>query len=217
MLLTMPGLDNLLLFVLASVLLVLTPGPNLLYLISRTLAQGRAAGLVSMAGTTTGFVVHILAAALGVSAVFVAVPVAYDALRWAGAAYLLWLAWDSVRPGAEGTGGIFAPRKLPDAPAAKLFRMGLLTSILNPKVALFYIALFPQFVEPARGSVFAQSLALGLVQIVIALVGDTLFILAASRVARWLGTRPVWAVAQRWLLAGVFAGIAAKLAFDDRR
>ena len=95
----MPSLDNVLLFVLASVLLVLTPGPNLLYLISRTLAQGRAAGLVSMAGTTTGFAVHILAAALGLSAVFVAVPVAYDALRWAGAAYLLWLAWDSVRSG----------------------------------------------------------------------------------------------------------------------
>ena len=214
----MPSLDNVLLFVLASVLLVLTPGPNLLYLVSRTLAQGRAAGLVSMAGTTTGFVVHILAAALGLSAVFAAVPVAYDALRWAGAAYLLWLAWDSVRAPAEGTaGGIFAPRRLPDAVPAQLFRMGLLTSILNPKVALFYLALFPQFVEPARGSVFAQSLVLGLVQIVIALFGDTLFILAAARVSRWLGTRPVWASAQRWLLASVFAGIAAKLAFDGRR
>ena len=214
----MPRLDNVLLFVLASVLLVLTPGPNLLYLVSRTLAQGRTAGLVSMAGTTTGFVVHILAAALGLSAVFAAVPVAYDAVRWAGAAYLLWLAWDSVRPGADGAaGGIFAPRPLPDAAPGKLFRMGLLTSILNPKVALFYLALFPQFVEPARGSVFAQSLVLGLVQIVIALIGDTLFILAAARVARWLGTRPGWATAQRWLLAGVFAGIAAKLALDDRR
>jgi threonine/homoserine/homoserine lactone efflux protein len=214
----MPSLDNVLLFVLASVLLVLTPGPNLLYLVSRTLAQGRAAGLVSMAGTTTGFVVHILAAALGLSAVFAAVPVAYDAVRWAGAAYLLWLAWDSLRRGGDGTaGGIFAPRRLPDAAPAQLFRMGLLTSILNPKVALFYLALFPQFVEPARGSVFAQSLVLGLVQIVIALFGDTLFILAAARVSRWLGTRPVWASAQRWLLASVFAGIAAKLAFDGRR
>jgi len=214
----MPGFDSLLLFVLASVLLVLTPGPNLLYLVSRTLAQGRAAGLVSMAGTTTGFFVHILAAALGLSAVFVAVPVAYDALRWSGAAYLLWLAWDSVRPGAAGNaGGIFAPRKLPEAAPGRLFRMGLLTSILNPKVALFYLALFPQFVEPARGSVLLQSLVLGLVQIVIALIGDTMFILAAARVARWLGTRPAWATAQRWLLAGVFAGIAAKLALDDRR
>jgi threonine/homoserine/homoserine lactone efflux protein len=214
----MPSPDNLLLFAVASVLLVLTPGPNLLYLISRTLAQGRAAGLVSLTGTTTGFVVHILAAALGVSAVFVAVPVAYDALRWAGAAYLLWLAWDAVRTPAIGTaGGVFAQRRLPGAEPAKLFRMGLYTSILNPKVALFYLALFPQFVEPARGSVLTQSLVLGVVQIVVAVIGDTLFILAAARVARWLGERPVWAAAQRWLLASVFAGIAAKLALDERR
>jgi threonine/homoserine/homoserine lactone efflux protein len=214
----MPSQDNLLLFVAASVLLVLTPGPNLLYLISRTLAQGRTAGLVSLAGTTSGFVVHILAAALGLSAVFVAVPVAYEALRWAGAAYLLWLAWDALRPGGDGArGGIFAPRPLPAAAPAKLFRTGLLTSILNPKVALFYLALFPQFVEPSRGSVLVQSLLLGLVQIVIAVVGDALFVLAAARVARWLGGRPAWAAAQRWLLAGVFAGIAAKLAFGDRR
>ena len=213
----MPSLDNLALFVVASVLLVLTPGPNLLYLISRTLAQGRSAGLVSLAGTTTGFVVHILAAALGLSAVFVAIPVAYDAVRWAGAAYLLWLAWDSLRPSAGAGGGLFAPRALPAAARAKLFRMGLVTSILNPKVALFYLALFPQFVEPVRGGVFAQSLVLGFVQIVIAVIGDTLFVLSAARVARWLGTRPLWMAAQRWLLAGVFAGIAAKLAFDDRR
>jgi threonine/homoserine/homoserine lactone efflux protein len=210
----MPSLDNFLLFVLASVLLVLTPGPNLLYLVSRTLCQGRMAGLVSLAGTTTGFVVHILAAAVGLSAVFLAVPVAYDAVRWAGAAYLVYLAWDSVR---AGSGGIFAPRKLPEASPAKLFRMGLLTSILNPKVALFYLALFPQFVEPARGSVFGQSLVLGATQIVIAVIGDTMFVLAAAAVARWLAARPVWAASQRWILAGVFVAIAAKLALDERR
>jgi threonine/homoserine/homoserine lactone efflux protein len=214
----MPSQDNLLLFLVASVLLVATPGPNLLYLVSRTLAQGRKAGLVSLAGTTSGFVVHILAAALGISAVFVAVPVAYDALRWAGAGYLLWLAWDAVRIPAEGTvGGVFAPRPLPDAAPTRLFRMGLFTSILNPKVALFYIALFPQFVEPARGSLLTQSLVLGFIQIVISVIGDTLVVLTAARVARWLGERPVWAVGQRWLLGSVFAGIAAKLAFDDRR
>ena len=214
----MPTFDNFLLFVVASVLLVLTPGPNLLYLISRTLCQGRAAGLESLAGTTTGFVVHILAAALGLSAVFVAVPVAYDALRWAGAGYLLWLAWDAVRSGGDGgAGGIFAPQPLPQAAPSRLFRMGVVTSILNPKVALFYVALFPQFVQPARGSVLVQSLVLGLVQIVIAVIGDALFVLAAARVARWFADRPLWAAVQRWLLASVFAGIAAKLAFDDRR
>jgi threonine/homoserine/homoserine lactone efflux protein len=152
------------------------------------------------------------------SAVFVAVPVAYDALRWAGAGYLLWLAFDAIRSGANaGAGGIFAPRALPQAAPAKLLRMGLVTSILNPKVALFYLALFPQFVEPARGSVLGQSLVLGVVQIGIAVSGDTLFILAAARVGRWFTERPLWAAVQRWVLASVFAGIAAKLAFDDRR
>ncbi len=210
----MMPLSTWLLFCLASVALVLTPGPNLLYLISRTLCQGRMAGLVSLAGTTTGFIVHILAASLGLSAVFLAVPVAYDVLRWAGAAYLVYLAWDSVR---AGSGGLFAPRTLLAAAPAKLFRMGLLTSILNPKVALFYLALFPQFVDPARGSVLTQSLVLGATQIVIAVIGDTLFVLAAALIARWLATRPLWAAVQRWVLSGVFVAIAAKLVLDERR
>ena len=211
----MMGLDNLWLFVVACVLLVLTPGPNLLYLVSRTLCQGRAAGLLSLAGTTTGFLVHVFAAALGLSAVFVAVPILYDVVRWAGAAYLLWLAWDAVRP--QGAGGLFARRDLPAVAPRTLFRTGLLTSILNPKVALFYLALFPQFVDPARGSVLGQSLFLGAVQIGIAVAGDFLFVLAAARVARWLAERPAWAAVQRWMLGGVFAAIAVKLALDSRR
>ena len=210
----MPSLESYLLFLAASVLLVLTPGPNLLYLVSRTLCQGRMAGFVSLAGTTTGFVVHILAASLGLSAVFLAVPVAYDALRWAGAVYLVYLAWDSVR---AGSGGLFAPRRLPAAAPAKLFRMGLLTSILNPKVALFYLALFPQFVDPARGSVLGQSLVLGATQIIVAVIGDSMFVLAAALIARWLAERPLWAAAQRWVLASVFVAIAAKLALDERK
>ena len=158
-------LDSLVLFALASLLLALTPGPNLMYLISRTLCQGRAAGMVSLAGTTTGFLFYAVAAAFGLTAVFVAIPVLYDVVRVAGAAYLLWLAWDAVRP--RGTGGLFARRDLPPARPGVLFRTGVLTSILNPKVALFYLALFPQFVDPARGSVLAQSLLLAAVQIVI--------------------------------------------------
>ena len=212
----MPSLDNLALFVVASVLLVLTPGPNLLYLISRTLCQGRAAGIVSLAGTTTGFIFHILAAALGLSAIFLTVPLAYDALRWVGACYLLWLAWDALRS-RSADGGMFAARELPPVSRGSLYRTGMLTSILNPKVALFYIALFPQFVDPARGSVLLQSLVLGMIQIAIAAVGDLLFVLSAAAIARWLGERPVWVVAQRWVLAGVFAGIATKLVLDERR
>ena len=208
-------LDSLALYAVACVLLALTPGPNLMYLISRTLCQGRAAGIVSLAGTTSGLLFYALAAAFGLTAVFVAVPLLFDVVRWVGAAYLLWLAWDAVRP--RGGGGLFARRDLPPVAPAALFRTGMLTSILNPKVALFYLALFPQFVEPARGSVLPQSLVLAAVQIAIAFAGDLMFVLAAARVARWLAERPAWVTAQRWVLGGVFGAIAVKLALDSRR
>jgi len=208
-------LDSLALYAVACVLLVLTPGPNLMYLISRTLCQGRTAGIVSLAGTTSGFLFYAVTAAFGLTAVFVAIPVLFDIVRWAGAAYLLWLAWDAVRP--RGNGGLFARRDLPPVAPAALFRTGVLTSILNPKVALFYLALFPQFVDPARGSVLVQSLILAAVQIVIDATGDLLFVLAAARAARWLSERPAWITAQRWVLGGVFGAIAVKLALDSRK
>jgi threonine/homoserine/homoserine lactone efflux protein len=142
------------------------------------------------------------------------VPVLFDVVRYAGAAYLVWLAWDSLRPrGAT----LFAPSPLPPEPPAKLFRTGLLTSILNPKVALFYLALFPQFIVPAHGSVLLQSLLLGATQIVIAVIGDALFVLAAARVSRWLAARPAWTAVQRYVQGGVFAAIAVKLAVDVER
>jgi threonine/homoserine/homoserine lactone efflux protein len=208
-------LDSLALFALASLLLSLTPGPNLMYLVSRTLCQGRAAGLVSLAGTTSGFLFYALTAAFGLSAIFVAIPLLYDLVRWAGAAYLLWMAWDAVRP--HGSGCLFARRDLPPVRRAVLFRNGVVTSVLNPKVALFYVALFPQFVDPARGSVLAQSLLLAGVQIAINAMGDMLFVLAAAQAARWLAERPGWLAMQRWVLGGVFAAIALKLATDGRK
>lgn len=210
----MPTLQNLALFALAGALLALTPGPNLLYLVSRTLCQGRRAGIVSLAGTSLGFVFHVFAAALGLSAIFLAVPLLYDAVRYAGAGYLLWLAWDALRPGGQGA---FAPRALPQDAPGRLFRMGLLTSILNPKVAMFYLALFPQFIDATRGSVLTQGLVLGLLQIVINVASDLVFVLAAGAITGWLARRPLWAAVQRWVLGVVLAAIAVRLAFDSRR
>jgi threonine/homoserine/homoserine lactone efflux protein len=210
----MPTAQNLALFALASILLALTPGPNLLYLVSRTLCQGRRAGIVSLAGTSLGLAFHVFAAALGLSAIFLSIPVLYDALRFAGAGYLLWLAWDAVRPGGRG---VFAPRELPRDAPGKLFRMGLLTSVLNPKVAMFYLALFPQFIDAARGSVFLQGLVLGLLQITIGVASDLVFVLAAGAITAWLARRPLWSAVQRWVLGVVLAGIAVRLAFDSRK
>jgi threonine/homoserine/homoserine lactone efflux protein len=210
----MPTAQNLALFALASILLALTPGPNLLYLVSMTLCQGRRAGIVSLAGTSLGLAFHVFAAALGLSAIFLSIPVLYDALRFAGAGYLLWLAWDAVRPGGRG---VFAPRDLPRDAPGKLFRMGLLTSVLNPKVAMFYLALFPQFIDAARGSVFLQGLVLGLLQITIGVASDLGFVLAAGAMTGWLARRPLWSAVQRWVLGVVLAGIAVRLAFDSRK
>jgi threonine/homoserine/homoserine lactone efflux protein len=205
-------LDTLLIFAAASVLLALTPGPNLLYLLSRTMCQGTRAGFVSLAGTMSGVTVHMLAAAFGLSLVLLAVPFAFDAIRLAGAGYLLWMAWSTIRDD-----GGFAPRPMEPAPDATLFRQALLTGILNPKVAIFYLSLLPQFIDPARGPVLAQSLILGTVQLLVALPIDGAWVLLAGGISRWFAKRPLWLKMQRWMLGGAFGALAAWLAFDTRR
>ena len=209
----MPSVQSLGLFALACLLLTLTPGPNLLYLVSRTLCQGRRAGIVSLAGTSFGFVFHVVAAALGLSAIFLTVPILYDAMRYVGAGYLLWLAYDALRPGGRD---LFKTRTLPPDPPARLFRMGVLTSVLNPKVAMFYLALFPQFIDATRGSVLLQGLMLGFLQIAINTLGDLCFVLAAGAITGWLARRPLWTALQRWVLGVVLAGVALRLAVDTR-
>ena len=203
---------TLLLLALASALLALTPGPNMLYLLSRTLFQGRRAGLVSWGGTSVGLSFHMIAAALGLSAVLMAVPVAYDAIRLAGAAYLLYLAWATIR-GAAGNG--FAPAALPAVRDRALFRQGVTSSVLNPKVALFYLALFPQFIDPA-GPVLTQSVVLGLVNIAVTAAVDVGVVLLAAALALRITARPGWVKAQRIALGGVFGALAAWLALDRK-
>jgi threonine/homoserine/homoserine lactone efflux protein len=204
--------DTWLLFAVASVALAITPGPNLIYLVSRTLVQGRVAGLVSLAGTSTGLLFHILAAAFGISALLAAVPLAYDVIRWAGAMYLAWLAWQTWRAPEPEAGVPPAP-----VPRSRLWRDGATTGILNPKVALFQLALFPQFVDPVQGSVLAQSLVLGATQLAIVVICDGLCVFAASGVRGWFGSRPGWVRGSRRLLAFTFAALAARLVFDTRR
>jgi threonine/homoserine/homoserine lactone efflux protein len=204
--------QTLLLFTIASFVLALTPGPVWLYLVSRTLAQGRRAGYFSMLGVTAGLAVHALFAALGLSVVLLAIPLAFDVIRLAGAAYLLWLAWTTIR--GEGLG--FEARPLPPAADGALLRQAFVAAFLNPKVAIFYLSLFPQFVDPAAGSVLAQSLLLGAVQLATAAVVDISVVTAAGLVAVWFARRPGWLSAQRWVLGGAFGALAAWLALDRK-
>jgi threonine/homoserine/homoserine lactone efflux protein len=161
-----------------------------------------------------GFLFYLVCAAFGITALLFAVPYAYEALRFAGAAYLLWLAWQAIKPGGRSP---FQVKKLRVDGPRKLFAMGFVTNLLNPKIAMLYLALLPQFIDPAAGSVLMQSLALGSIQIVISVGVNAMIALAAGSIALFLGTRPAWLLVQRWLMGTVLAGLAAKMAFEARR
>jgi len=207
-------LSDLLVFSGAALLMVLTPGPNMVYLISRSICQGRKAGVISLFGVVAGFLVHMLAAAAGLTALFMAVPLAYELLKWFGAAYLLYLAWQAVRPGARSP---FEARQLPEDPPRKLFLMGFLTNLLNPKIAVFYLSIFPQFVSAEHGSVFTQSIVLGLTQITISFSVNLCIALSAARMAAWFASNPRWLAAQRYFMGCVLATLAVRLAAEQRR
>ncbi|MBV6488873.1 MAG: LysE family translocator [Pseudorhodoplanes sp.] len=210
----MPSFTALLAFALVSLGMVLTPGPNMVYLISRSIGQGRGAGLISLGGVAAGFVVYMLCAAFGITALVFAVPYAYDALRLAGAAYLLWLAWQAVRSGGRSP---FQVQRLPADRPRKLFAMGLLTNLLNPKIAMLYLSLLPQFIDPAQGSVLGQSLALGFTQIAVSVTVNAMIAIAAGSIAAFLAAKPFWMRVQRWLMGTMLAGFALKMALEARR
>lgn len=194
--------------------LVLTPGPNMMYLVSRSVTQGRRAGLISLAGVGVGFLGYLAATAAGLTVVFTLVPGLYLAVKIAGAGYLLWLAWQTLRPGG---GSPFAPRPLPVDRPRRLFTMGMVTNLLNPKIAIMYVSLLPQFIDPARGDVAAQGVALGLIQIGVALTVNAVIVLTAGTLAGFLGTRPSWLRVQRLIMGTALGAIAVHLLADRSR
>ncbi|MGN7439961.1 LysE family translocator [Pseudomonas lactis] len=211
----MPDMSSLLAYGLISLGMVLTPGPNMIYLISRSICQGRTAGLISLGGVALGFVVYMVCAVLGITALVMAVPFAYDALRVGGALYLVYLAWQAVKPGGRSP---FQVRDLPKDSPRKLVTMGLVTNLLNPKVAVMYLSLLPQFIEPnGHGSVLMQSLALGSLQIVISVSVNAVIACMAGSIAVFFVTRPGWQVLQRWLMGSVLMGLAVRMAVEGRR
>jgi threonine/homoserine/homoserine lactone efflux protein len=197
-----------------ALVLVLTPGPNMMYLVSRTLTQGRRAGLISLGGVAAGFAIYLTVTNLGLAAVFVAVPDLYLAVKIAGTGYLLWLAFKALRPGGIS---IFEPTRISTDSTGRLFVMGLMTNLLNPKVAILYLSLIPQFERPAQGHLVLQGFELGLVQIIVALTGNLMILLAAAGIARVLRQRPAWMRIQRYVMGTVLGALAIKLATDHAR
>ncbi len=161
-----------------------------------------------------GFVFYMLCAAFGITALLLAVPFAYDALRFGGALYLLWLAWQALRPGGRSP---FQVRELPADSSRKLFAMGFVTNLLNPKIAVLYLSLLPQFIDPVHGSVLEQSLALGAVQIALSISVNGIVAMTAGSIAAFLAGRPAWLALQRWLMGTVLIGLAARMATEAQK
>lgn len=210
----MPDLSTLALFALACLALTATPGPDMLLIASRSLSQGRASGFATLAGIQVGTYCHALAAALGLSQLFLMVPVAYDLVRYAGAAYLLYLAWQTLRSNGPTTGPSTGSNRYP---LGTVFRQGLLTNLLNPKMALFVLALFPQFVDPQAGPIAVQIMVLATLLNAIGILVNGAVILTASQFGSALATTRRFGRVPQYFLASVFVALAARLAFDSRR
>ncbi|MFF6906122.1 LysE family translocator [Streptomyces sp. NPDC012389] len=191
--------------------MVLTPGPNMIYLVSRSITQGRRAGIVSLGGVAVGFLVYLLATNLGLSVVFIAVPELYVAVKLAGAAYLAYLAWTALKPGGVS---VFAPQEMPHDSPRRLFTMGLMTNLLNPKIAIMYLSLIPQFINLDSGHVLFQGFVLGSVQIVVALTINLSIVLAAGSIAMFLARRPSWLKVQRYMMGTALGLLAVSVALD---
>lgn len=204
----MPHTSTLLAFALIVVTMALTPGPNMIYLISRSISQGRTAGLISLAGVCVGFLFYMCATAFGITVLFTAVPMAYNVLCVAGATYLLYIAWQALKPGGRSP---FQIRELKIDNPRKLFTMGLMTNLLNPKTAMLYLSLLPQFIHPQSGSILAQSLSLGFLQIVISITINGIIAVTAGAIALGLAARPRWMTIQRWLMGTVLTGLAVHM------
>ncbi len=209
----MPDATTLALFSLASLILTVTPGPDMLLIASRALGQGRSAGFVTYFGIACGSYLQAFAAALGLSQLFVLVPVAYEVLRWVGAAYLAWLAWTTLRASTP----LFSPtadgRRVP---IRRMFIQGLLTNLLNPKMALFMLALLPQFLKPEAGSLLLQVMVLATILNLAGLLTNGAVILAAGRLGRALAARPALARLPQKLMGAVFGALALRLALSSR-
>jgi threonine/homoserine/homoserine lactone efflux protein len=204
-------LDSFGVFMLATLALNLTPGPDMLYVLGRSIGQGRTAGIVSALGIGAGILVHMVAVALGLSALLREVPAAYDAIRYAGAAYLLYL---GVRTWLE-RGNLSVRGDGASVPLWTVFRQGVVTNVLNPKVALFFLAFLPQFVDPARGPIGSQIVALGLAFDLSGTVVNVGVAFAAGWLGEMLRRSPRLARAQRVFTGGVFLALAVRLALPD--
>jgi threonine/homoserine/homoserine lactone efflux protein len=200
-------------FLLAGLVLLLTPGPAVLYIVARSLDQGRRAGLVSVLSIETGNFVHVLAATLGLSAILLSSATAFAVVKYLGAAYLIFLGVRRLLTRETAAPTVAVERRS----YRRIFSQGVIVAILNPKTALFFFAFLPQFVDPAAGSVTAQLFLLGTILVFMALVTDTFYAFTAGTVGRYLKHAPAFLKAERYVVGTVYIGLGVTAALADPR
>src|SRR6202047_2400139 len=205
-----PSATSIGLFAVAATLLLLNPGPAVLYIVARSVEQGRIAGLASVFGITTGTLVHVLASTLGLSALLASSALAFAAVKYAGAGYLIYM---GARRLLKRSDTPASPLKLPKRSLGTLYRDGFIVNLLNPKTALFFLAFLPQFVDPSRGAVAFQVAFLGLLFTLMGLTSDGLYALVAGTAGRWIKRNGHYLRWERYLTGGVFIGLGVTAAF----
>jgi threonine/homoserine/homoserine lactone efflux protein len=199
-----PSAASIGLFAVAATLLLLTPGPAVLYIVARSIEQGRVAGLASVFGITTGTLVHVLASTLGLSALLASSTLAFAAVKYAGAGYLIYM---GVRRILSRTDAPASQSRLPKRSLGRLYRDGFIVNLLNPKTALFFLAFLPQFVDPSRGAMAFQIAFLGLLFTLMGLTSDGLYALVAGTAGRWVKRRGRYLRWERFVSGSVFIGL----------
>ena len=210
----MPDAPTFALFVAAALVMLVVPGPSVLYIVARSVEGGRTSGLISVLGIQTGALVHIAFAALGLSAILASSAVAFSVVKWLGAAYLVWLGLRRIFGGDEEEDVTIEPERL-----SRVYLQGVVVNVLNPKTALFFLAFLPQFVDPARGAAWTQVLLLGATFVVLALCSDGLYALLSGTAGGWLRRRMKEASfrrGQRFLSGGVLIALGAAAAVSGK-
>lgn len=197
-------------FIIAATVLIVVPGPAVLYIVARAIEQGRLAGLTSVLGIATGELIHAIAAAIGLSAILATSALAFSIVKYLGAIYLIYLGITTLlkKPVPQNT------QVDPAKPLIQIFRQGIIVSVLNPKAALFFLAFLPQFADPSRGAIPAQIMLLGLIFVAIALVSDGTYALLAGQIGGWLKRSVRFQQGQRYFSGTVYILLGLTAAFS---
>ena len=195
--------STLIVFIAAAGALLIVPGPAVLYIVTRSIDQGRRAGIASVLGISVGTLFHVFAAALGLSAILMSSALAFDLVKYLGAAYLIYLGVRKLFSKEEE----FLPQSVQKQRLSRIFRQGIIVNLLNPKVALFFLAFLPQFVNPTHGSVPLQMLLLGMILVTMGLFSDSMYALLAGTAGNWLKTNRQFLRAQKYVTGTIYIGL----------